>query len=151
MSSAPAAKRRKPTGGSSTVEQTIIRVCTENASGVSQEDIQNALGSGVTQEELLKALQALMARGKVVVCPGVNGKTKFRLQSDEDVAKLSGLDAQDRLVYQEVERAGSSGISTKDLCNRANLKPNQLTLVSLPAETHQSHYPQTHRVGARRR
>jgi len=117
------------------VEQTIIRACTENASGVSQEDIQKALSSGVTQEELLKALQALMARGKVVVCPGVNGKTKFRLQSDEDVAKLSGLDAQDRLVYQEVERAGSSGISTKDLCNRANLKPNQLTLVLKTLET----------------
>lgn len=110
----------------------ILRVCSApaNTQGVAQDDLELALN--VPKEVMLEALNLLIKRGKLVPCPGVNGKILFRIQSDEVAAKFFGLSAEDRLVYQEVERAGSSGISTRDLCMHTNFQHPQLTKVRRP-------------------
>ena len=48
---------------------------------------------------------------------------------DGDWTTWAGLSAEDRLVFQEVERASTAGISTKDLKTRANLQTQQLARV----------------------
>ncbi|KAL1510457.1 hypothetical protein AB1Y20_006767 [Prymnesium parvum] len=132
------AKKRKAPGGNSaqSAADEILHVCSAptNSLGVAQDDLEAALAN-VPKEVLLEALNSLIKRGKLVPCPGVNGKILFRIQSDEVAAKFHGLSAEDRLVYQEVERAGSSGISTRDLCMHTSLQHPQLTKVLKMLET----------------
>ena len=118
---------------SSSCEERIIQVCgaPQNTKGCAQDEVEKAL-SDVPKQSIMEALNALLSRGKLVPCPDVNRKILFRLQNDEVAAKFHGLRVEDRLVYQEIERAGSSGISTKDLGARANLQPPQITKVLQP-------------------
>lgn len=128
-----AAKKRKagPGGDAPAACDAILRLCggAGNAQGLAQDELETALAP-LPKEEMLAALNSLIKRGKLVPCPGVNGKILFRVQSDELAAKFHGLSAEDRLVYQEVERANNSGISTRDLCMHTSLQNPQLTKAS---------------------
>ena len=59
----------------------------------------------------------------------MDGTCRGWMGKSEEAAKLAGLSAEDRLVFQEVERASTAGISTKDLKSRASLQTPQLTRV----------------------
>ena len=57
------------------------------------------------------------------------GAILFSLQSDEAAQRsrvLDGLCAEDRLIYQEIERSGDVGIRSKDLRVRSNLQQQQV-------------------------
>ena len=127
----PAAKRPRK---SPSCEDRIIQICgaPNNRKGCAQDELEGQL-SDMPKESMMQALNTLLARGKLVPCPDVNGKVLFRLQNDETAAKFHGLSVQDRLVYQEIERAGSSGISSKDVGMRTNLQPPAVTQVSCPS------------------
>lgn len=75
------------------------------------------------KKALVEALNDLMQKGKVVVCPGANNKVVFRLQSDEDAQRFQHLTVEDRLIYQEIQKSGSNGISSK-VCRRGHAKPS---------------------------
>ena len=54
------------------------------------------------------------------------------MQSDQSAKRartLDGLTAEDRLLYQEIERAGNAGIKSKDLRVRSNLQQHQVAKV----------------------
>lgn len=133
----PAAKkaRKAPAAAASGgAADEILRICSANAQGVAQEELEAALAS-VPKEEMLAGLNTLLKRGKLVPCPGVDGRMVFRIQSNEVAAKFQGLGAEERLVYQEVERAGNSGVSSRDLCKQTSLQTAQLTKVLKVLET----------------
>jgi DNA-directed RNA polymerase III subunit RPC6 len=131
-----AAKRPRKGPNVKEIAEQIVRVCSapENRKGCAQDDLESALGN-TAKDVILQALNLLIKQNKLVPCPGHDGKMLFRLKTAEEVAKFQGLVAEDMLVYQEVERAGTSGISTKDLSTRANLQPPQLTKVLKTLET----------------
>jgi len=129
-------KRKQPATltHAQTAANEILRVCSAQPKGISQDALESAV-SNAPKEVIVEALNVLLSRGKLVPCPGVDGKLVYRVQSDEVAAKFYGLGIEDRLVYQEVERAGSSGTSTKDLCMHTNLQHPQLTKVLKNLET----------------
>lgn len=129
-------KRKQPAAltHAQTAANEILRVCSAQPKGISQDALESVV-SNAPKEVIVEALNVLLSRGKLVPCPGVDGKLVYRVQSDEVASKFYGLGIEDRLVYQEVERAGSSGTSTKDLCMRTNLQHPQLTKVLKNLET----------------
>ena len=108
----------------------IVQFCNSQEGGVvRQELLEEKLGAVLAQDLMLIGLNRLMSQGRLVSIVRPNQKLSFKLQSAEEAAKLAGLSAEDRLVFQEVERASTAGISTKDLKSRASLQTPQLTRV----------------------
>ena len=132
---AGAPKRQRKAAGAPT-HDAIIQCCKkhEASGGVKQEVLEQSL-SHIPQSEMLGALNQLMTSGKVVACPGHDKKLVFRLQSDEQAAKFQGLSAEDRLIYQEIEKSEGSGVSNKDLRIRTGMQPQPLTQVLKTLET----------------
>jgi DNA-directed RNA polymerase III subunit RPC6 len=118
------------------VAEQIVRVCSapENRKGCAQDDLESAIGN-IAKDVILQALNLLIKQNRLVPCPGQDGKMLFRLKTAEEVAKFQGLVAEDMLIYQEVERAGASGISAKDLSHSTHMQPPQLTKVLKTLET----------------
>ena len=120
-------------GGPATSEAAaahLVELCVKEQGGtVRQEVLEERLGSTIAQSLMLKGLNRLMSAGRLVSFVRPNGKLSFQLQSADEAAKLAGLSAEDRLVYQEVERTSTAGISTKELKARANLQTQQLARV----------------------
>ena len=114
----------------------ILQACRERDAegGIRQEVLEQQL-SHIQRQHLLSALNELMTQGKVVACPGHNKKLVFRLQSEREVARLQGLSAEDRLIYQEIERSEGSGISTKDLRARSGMQHQPLSKILKTLET----------------
>lgn len=110
--------------------QQIIKFCSsQEGNVVKQEVLEERMASVLPQDLMLSGLNRLMGQGRLVSFVRPNNKLGFKLQSAEEAAKLAGLTAEDRLVFQEVERASTAGISTKDLKTRANLQTQQLARV----------------------
>ena len=119
------------------VHEMIVQACQEHdaAGGVHQGVLEQQLNH-VPQQELLSALNQLMTQGKVVAATRIDDqKLVFRLQNDQEVARLRGLSAEDRLIYQEIEKSAGSGISTKDLKTRTGMQPTPLNKVLKLLET----------------
>lgn len=124
--SAPAPKKRKV---APKLADKIVQICSDASvmkDGLSQEILEQKLKQ-IPRATLLQTLNSLMSQGKLVACPGHDKKLVFRVQSDADAAKLQGLTGEDRLVLQEIERAGGQGASNKDLRVRCNMHLVALT------------------------
>jgi DNA-binding MarR family transcriptional regulator len=114
----------------------IIKVCSAQEGGVASQKMLEEACSSLPQDLMLGALNRLMSQGRVISMVGrANAKLSFKLQSAEEAAKVAGLTAEDHLVKQEVERASTAGISTKDLKTRTNLQTQQLARVLKKLET----------------
>ena len=108
----------------------IAKFCaTQEGRTVRQEVLEEKLRPSLSQDLLLAGLNRLMGQGRLLSFVRPNQRLSFKLQSAEEAAKLQGLSAEDRLVFQEVERASTAGISTKDLKTRANMQTPALTRV----------------------
>ena len=59
----------------------------------------------------------------------------FRLQTDQEAARLRGLDQEARWALQEIETSAERGISTKELKAKGNLQQQQLTKALKELET----------------
>ena len=93
--------------------QQIAKFCAaQEGNTVKQEVLEERLRASLPQDLMLAGLNRLMSQGLLVSFVRGNHKLSFKLQSAEEAAKLAGLTAEDRLVFQEVERASTSGIST---------------------------------------
>ena len=128
--SPPAAKRRKAslsTQQLESAERRILSICEAAPGGTVQQQV---LHSKFTDHELMgAAVNSLLSKGRLIVAKHADGRLVFRVQSAEDAAKFSGLNAEERLIYQEVERSGNAGISTKELRGRANMQHQQVAKV----------------------
>jgi len=128
----------QPTGEA--LQARIIRACglCEDRGGIPQSELEAVLSmaqDAPSKEALMQALNGLIQSGRLVVCTSHDGGLVFRLQSDEDAAKLHGLSSEDRLVYQEIEKSGSDGMLSKDLRVRTGVRAPQLTKVLKTLET----------------
>ena len=138
---APAAsgKRKRPAAGASSAsteaaEQKIIEICTRNSGAARQDTLEEQMRSTFSQDSIVMALNALLSKQRLV--PSMqNNKLVYKLQSSEEAQKLIGLTAEDRLILQEVEKAGDVGISAKELRGRANMQHPQVTKVLKKLET----------------
>lgn len=73
----------------------------------------------------MQALNQLISSGSLATLQTTDGQLIFRLQSQEEAAKLNGLTAEDRLVLQEIEKSANDAIATKELRYRAGSLPQQ--------------------------
>ena len=96
---------------------------------VRQEVLEQQVGATMGEHVFGAGLNKLMGEGRLVASQRANMKLSFKLQSKEEAQRLNGLTAEDRLVLQEVERAATAGIATKDLKARTNLQTAALQRV----------------------
>ena len=55
------------------------------------------------------------------------GGILFRLVEEQVAAKLAGLSAEMMMIYHEIERAGTTGISSSDIKKKTNIQQNTVT------------------------
>jgi DNA-directed RNA polymerase III subunit RPC6 len=125
---ASAAKRKSQTAAAVTAAAKQIRQVAQMRAArglqLRMADLETEMAA-TPLEVRLAALQQLMGVGALAASGTLNGQPVFKLQSEEEAAKLRELTAEDRLVLQEVEKAGVSAISTKELRYRAGGLPQQ--------------------------
>ena len=102
--------------------QMILQVCGNSQNGVGQEVIESELKGKFDQALMLKALNTLLSKGRLVSSMRANNKLVFKVQSIEEAQRLQGLTGEDRLILQEVEKAGNVGIATRELRMKANMQ-----------------------------
>lgn len=100
----------------------ILQVCGNSQNGVGQEVIESELKGKFDQALMLKALNTLLSKGRLVSSMRANNKLVFKVQSIEEAQRLQGLTGEDRLILQEVEKAGNVGIATRELRMKANMQ-----------------------------
>ena len=139
-SPAPVAAGKKRSGKGQLVNQVLAMAKEHEAKGgVTKEEVEAAFAKlGCSTEDTLGVLNEALSRNKVVVHCNVHGSMLFRLQTAEelkDVAKLQGLTAEERLVYQEIGKAKEAGAPTKDLRGKTMLPAPALTKALKALET----------------
>jgi len=121
------------------MQKRIISVCEQHeaAGGAPQSTLEAALGAEDQQAKmkLMESLNPLLQSGKVIMSQTHDRKLVFRVQGDEEAARLHGLESADRLVYQEISNAASAGIASKDLRIRLNMQAPALTKILKTLET----------------
>jgi len=126
------APKRQSAAASAALQAQILKLCEQHAGGgVTKETIEEGL-SDVPRDMLLEALNGLLQSGRLAMRRAPGGAILFELQSDEAASRarvLDGLSAEDRLIYQEIERSGENGIRSKDLRMRSNLQQQQVAKV----------------------
>lgn len=127
-------KRKRPAaaaaggGSSSAAEAKIIELCTRGNGMVMQDKLEEQMKESFSQDAIVAGLNGLLSKQRLV--PSLqNNKLAYKLQSAEEAQKLIGLTAEDRLILQEVTKAGDVGISAKELRGRANMQHPQVTKV----------------------
>jgi len=133
-------KKRKVSNKSQLVSQVLAMAKEHEAKGgVPKETVEREFAKvGCSVEDTLGVLNEALARNKVVVHCNIHGSMLFRLQTAEelkDAAKLQGLTAEERLVYQEIGNAKEAGASTKDLRSKTSLPAPALTKALKQLET----------------
>ena len=99
----------------------------EASGGVFKETLETLFEGRASKDTLLAALNRLLQASKVVVCQMHDQRLVFRLQTDQEAARLRGLDQEARWALQEIETSAERGISTKELKAKGNLQQQQLT------------------------
>ena len=110
----------------------IVKLCESHGEmGITKDTIEQSLADA-PRDVLLLALNGLLEFGRMAMNKTSTGAILFKMQSEQQASltrSMDGLSAEDRLVYQEIERAGNAGIRSKDLRLRANLQQHQVTKV----------------------
>ena len=107
----------------------IVQVCHKHPDGMQLDVLEKEL-MGTPKEQVVAALNELMKCGKLVHSRGGDKKLVFRLQSDADAQRFQQLTVEDRLIYQEIQKSGANGISSK-VCVRVRVRVR----VSFPKHT----------------
>lgn len=107
----------------------------EASGGVFKETLETLFEGRASKDTLLAALNRLLQASKVVVCQMHDQRLVFRLQTDQEAARLRGLDQEARWALQEIETSAERGISTKELKAKGNLQQQQLTKALKELET----------------
>lgn len=133
-------KKRKVSNKGQLVNQVLAMAKEHEAKGgVPKEVVEKEFAKvGCSIEDTLGVLNEALSRNKVVVHVNMHGNMLFRLQTAQelkDAAKLQGLTAEERLVYQEIGNAKEAGASTKDLRSKTSLPAPALTKALKQLET----------------
>ena len=75
----------------------------EASGGVFKETLETLFEGRASKDTLLAALNRLLQASKVVVCQMHDQRLVFRLQTDQEAARLRGLDQEARWALQEIE------------------------------------------------
>lgn len=78
--------------------------------------------------ELVPIINELMTSSRLTMSK-IGGDLVYSLVSDEVASKFSGLDANHKLVYQVIEKAGNVGIWTKDIRIQTNIQQQTITKI----------------------
>ncbi|EOD27272.1 hypothetical protein EMIHUDRAFT_205297 [Emiliania huxleyi CCMP1516] len=127
---ASAASSSSSDGGA--LQEKLVRLFEELDGSATKEALEERMSGTAPKGALMAALNSLLAIKRVAISKTAAGGLVFRLQSDQSAKRartLDGLTAEDRLLYQEIERAGNAGIKSKDLRVRSNLQQQQVAKV----------------------
>mmetsp|Transcript_46276 Transcript_46276/g.142773 ORF Transcript_46276/g.142773 Transcript_46276/m.142773 type:complete len:319 (+) Transcript_46276:103-1059(+) len=114
------------------LQEKLVRLFEELDGSATKEALEERMSGTAPKGALMAALNSLLAIKRVAISKTAAGGLVFRLQSDQSAKRartLDGLTAEDRLLYQEIERAGNAGIKSKDLRVRSNLQQQQVAKV----------------------
>uniref|UniRef100_A0A0G4HXW1 DNA-directed RNA polymerase III subunit RPC6 n=1 Tax=Chromera velia CCMP2878 TaxID=1169474 RepID=A0A0G4HXW1_9ALVE len=101
--------------------QELLQVIKQYQDGSSQDILQKQLDWA--PEKLMNVLGDLTKKNLLTVFRNRQNKPLWKYQSPESSQKYQGLNAQDRLVLQTIEKAGNMGVWQRDLKFQTNLSP----------------------------
>lgn len=89
-------------------------------------ELAERLPVSVTKQSRMEATNALLLKGRLKLVQGTNDEGEvalmYKFVDAVMAARLSGMDANEQMVYQQIERAKGSGCTSKDLKYRTNIK-----------------------------
>lgn len=100
----------------------VLKVAKSFSNGGTQEQYQEKLGWPA--ERLFNSINLLTQRKRLQVLKSSQGKLIWKYQDVETVMKFQGLQQDDLLVYQTIEKSGTTGIWLKDIRFHTNLPPH---------------------------
>lgn len=102
----------------------------ENKKGVSNSSLKTHFG---TEYANLPSIINALTRSSKLTMSKINtgGSTEvfFSILTEEDAAKLEGLDAHSKMVYRVIESSGDKGIWTVDVRGQTNIPQGTLTKI----------------------
>nr|XP_026692415.1 DNA-directed RNA polymerase III subunit RPC6-like [Ciona intestinalis] len=102
-----------------TLETEILALCNDNPKGISDKSLESAV-AGYDVKQRVTAINRLLTMGKLELLKGSSGLI-YRIKTPSAVGSISGVDNQEKLVYQIIESAGNKGIWTREIRYKCNL------------------------------
>ncbi|XP_065840036.1 DNA-directed RNA polymerase III subunit RPC6-like [Oscarella lobularis] len=125
-------------GGSSSlafVAERIVALCEESASGITDAVI-IADQPSTDAKQRAAALNLLLKEGRIeIVKRGKELIYRKKETSSTSTSKTRGFEAEERLVYQAIERSGNKGIWIRDIRVQCNVGVTQATRILKTLET----------------
>ncbi|KAL6751999.1 RNA polymerase Rpc34 subunit-domain-containing protein [Haematococcus lacustris] len=111
-------------------EEAALEVIRRHAEGVSDDALVRELGSRLSAQERMQAINKLLSSKRIQLYQvGPNKTTFYKELSAEESAKYKGLAADELMVYQTIQSSGSAGLWTKDMKTRTNLAQPHITKI----------------------
>ncbi|CAH0489059.1 unnamed protein product [Peronospora effusa] len=107
----------------------LLRNFRESVTDAEVREYFQAEGSGGGYEELPDVINALLGEGKIKIFKKGN-VLSYGIVNAEEAERIRGLTLEQRLVLQEIERAGNKGIWTRDIKSHTNI-PQQIVTKTL--------------------
>ncbi len=103
----------------------LVELLRKHPSGASNKDLQDEFGDEFAA--LLPVMQSMLNEGRLEALKK-GDKPLYRMTTEKDLAdynKLRGLEDYEVLVFQEIKKAGNTGVWTRDLKYKTGLQQNK--------------------------
>mmetsp|Transcript_64725 Transcript_64725/g.146019 ORF Transcript_64725/g.146019 Transcript_64725/m.146019 type:complete len:329 (-) Transcript_64725:27-1013(-) len=109
------------------VKQAVLDLLASSARGVTDEMLTEKFGLERMQSLVLPVLNTMMQANRLNSRAAEGGGVLFTLVDEQVASKLQGLSPEMMMVYHEIERAGSNGISSGEIKKKTNIQQNTVT------------------------
>lgn len=106
------------------LRERLLALLAASSSGVTDSALKHAFGA--EYEMMVPVLNELLGQNRIQLFTQSSGEMLFRLINEDKAAKMSGLTHEQVLVYQEIEKAGSSAIWSGDIRKKLNMQTQSI-------------------------
>jgi DNA-directed RNA polymerase III subunit RPC6 len=132
--SAPGSQIDQIEGHQMRLQELILHIARSKPDGINDDEVKAGLPGHVTDMQRLEAYNKLLKKGRLNLLH-VDGVLHIQEVSKEVAAKFRGLGADDRMVYDLIEKSGNMGIWARELRQKSGLVQNQFNKVLKTLET----------------
>lgn len=114
--------------GGSTLEQQVLQFVSQLPDGASTEEMQMNVPGAQDINQLVQAINNLLQQRAIALLRTPTGLLRYKAAGVRE-QKTKGLNAEEVMVFQQIQKAANSGVWTKDLKIRTNLAQPQITKI----------------------
>ncbi|KAI8469355.1 MAG: RNA polymerase Rpc34 [Monoraphidium minutum] len=114
--------------GMLSLEHRVLSYLTQAHDGAAMEEIKGVMQEGETVEMVVAGINDLLAARQIMMLRTNAGELRYKAAGARE-QRTKGLNAEEVMVFQQIQKAGNSGVWTKDLKIRTNLAQPQITKI----------------------